>query len=240
MSYDRPPTQLARLVSLALDEDVGRGDITTDSCVPDSVLGRCAFRARQPLVFCGGEVVREVFRQLDEAVRVLDVVPDGARLPAEGVAARVEGKARSILKGERVALNFVQRLSGTATLTRRYVDALPQGSRTRIVDTRKTTPGLRALERLAAGDAVTRVALELGYQSPSAFIAMFKRAFGVPPSRCRQSSADRACQAGVSFLWPASVMVDTVVVDSCGGYSTDHAGAQKFIGYRRPSRCRAA
>ena len=145
----RPPIHLAKVVALALDEDLGRGDVTTDSCVPDDVQGRCAFRARSPLVTAGGAIIREVFAQIDGTVQVTDLVPDGSVLAAGSVIAEVRGPASSILKGERVALNFVQRLSGTATLTRRYVDALPKGSRTRIVDTRKTTPGLRALERQA-------------------------------------------------------------------------------------------
>lgn len=140
---------VTRAVGLALEEDLGRGDITTDSCVPPTVMGRCAFRAREELVTCGIDLLREVFRVVDPAVEVLDAVGDGARVPRGGVIARVNGPAASILKGERVALNFMQRLSGTATMTRRFVDALTPGSTTRIVDTRKTTPGLRALERHA-------------------------------------------------------------------------------------------
>lgn len=149
MSNVRPPFHLAKVVAMALDEDLGRGDVTTDACVPANVPGRCVFSARAPLVSAGSQVIREVFSQIDGNVVVSDVVADGSALTAGAVIARVRGPAASILKGERVALNFVQRLSGTATLTRRYVDALPAGSRTRIADTRKTTPGLRALERLA-------------------------------------------------------------------------------------------
>lgn len=140
---------VTRAVGLALEEDLGRGDITTDSCVPETVMGRCAFRAREELVTCGIDLLREVFRVVDPRVEVIDAVADGTRIPRGGVIARVNGPAASILKGERVALNFMQRLSGTATLTRRFVDALTAGSKTRIVDTRKTTPGLRALERHA-------------------------------------------------------------------------------------------
>jgi nicotinate-nucleotide pyrophosphorylase (carboxylating) len=143
------PIHLAKVVTVALEEDLGRGDVTTDSCVPPDVQGRCVFRARAPLVSAGGAVIPEVFAQIGAAVKVSDLVPDGTALTAGAVMARVSGPARCLLKGERVALNFVQRLCGTATLTRRYVEALPAGSRTRIVDTRKTTPGLRALERQA-------------------------------------------------------------------------------------------
>ncbi len=140
---------VTRAVALALEEDLGRGDITTDSCVPASVQGRCTFRARDALVTCGIELMREVFRVVDPELRVTAAVADGSQIERNGVIAKVQGSAASILKGERVALNFMQRLSGTATLTRRYVDALKPGSATRIVDTRKTTPGLRALERHA-------------------------------------------------------------------------------------------
>jgi nicotinate-nucleotide pyrophosphorylase (carboxylating) len=143
------PLELTRVVTAALDEDLGRGDITTEACVPPSVAGHCAFRARTELVVAGGALIVEVFRQVDVALSVRELVLDGTRLPPGGVIARVLGPAASILKGERVALNFVQRLCGVATLTRRYVDALPSGARTRITDTRKTTPGLRALERRA-------------------------------------------------------------------------------------------
>ncbi|MFT3921508.1 MAG: carboxylating nicotinate-nucleotide diphosphorylase [Myxococcales bacterium] len=145
----KSPIHLARVVALALEEDVGRGDITTESCVPADVLGRCVFRARCPLVVSGGEIIREVFAQLDPSVVVSELVPDGTALEKGQAIAFVTGPAASLLKGERVALNFIQRLSGIATLTRRYVKALPDGSRTRIADTRKTTPGLRALERQA-------------------------------------------------------------------------------------------
>lgn len=143
------PIHVARAVAVALEEDLGRGDITTDACVPPDVRGRCTFRARHELVACGIEILREVFRVIDSEVRVFDAVADGTRVAKNGTIARVEGSAASILKGERVALNFMQRLSGTATLTRAFVDALAPNSKTRIVDTRKTTPGLRALERHA-------------------------------------------------------------------------------------------
>jgi nicotinate-nucleotide pyrophosphorylase (carboxylating) len=145
----RPPINLTRTVALALEEDLGRGDITTDSCVPYDQPGRCAFRARGSLVVSGSAIIGEVFRQIDPTVQVTDVMPEGSALEGGGLVARVSGSAASLLKGERVALNFIQRLSGIATLTRRYVRALPVGSTTRIADTRKTTPGLRALERQA-------------------------------------------------------------------------------------------
>jgi len=144
------PIHLGKIVAAALEEDLGRGDITTDACVPTDAQGHCVFHARAPLVSAGGAIIAEVFGQIaPSSVVVSDLVPDGSALSAGSALARVRGPARCLLKGERVALNFLQRLCGTATLTRRFVEALPPGSRTRIADTRKTTPGLRALERLA-------------------------------------------------------------------------------------------
>jgi nicotinate-nucleotide pyrophosphorylase (carboxylating) len=144
-----PRTTLRAIVELALAEDLGRGDLTSEACVPEAVSGAARLRARESCVFCGAFIVREVFAQLDPRVAVHVEREDGARLAAGDTALTLTGPARSLLGGERVALNFVQRLSGVATLTRKFVDALPPGSPTRIVDTRKTTPGLRALERYA-------------------------------------------------------------------------------------------
>ncbi|HWG99265.1 MAG TPA: carboxylating nicotinate-nucleotide diphosphorylase [Pilimelia sp.] len=133
----------------ALAEDYGRGDLTTEACVPAGALGRAVLAAREPLTFCGGPVVAEVYAQLDPEVRVEPRCAEGARLRPGDVAVEISGPARAILAGERVALNFCQRLSGVATLTRAYVERLHPGSPTRIADTRKTTPGLRLLERYA-------------------------------------------------------------------------------------------
>ncbi|MCA9532095.1 MAG: carboxylating nicotinate-nucleotide diphosphorylase [Myxococcales bacterium] len=145
-----PPRHvLERIVQLALEEDLGRGDLTTEATVPRDVRGAATFTAREPLVFSGFAVIEEVFRQVDPGVTLSALRADGEALQKGDDACRVEGSAASILRGERVALNFVQRMSGVATQARGYVDALPAGSRTRIADTRKTTPGLRALERYA-------------------------------------------------------------------------------------------
>lgn len=148
-TYPRPREGLRALVRSALEEDLGRGDITTDACVPADAPGDAVFVARAPLVSCGADILREVFAQLDPTLKVSEVTEDGERVKAGSTLARVTGRAAPILKGERVALNFAQRLSGIATMTRSYVDRLPSGSSTRIVDTRKTTPGLRSLERHA-------------------------------------------------------------------------------------------
>lgn len=146
-----PPSAfiIRELVLRALDEDLGRGDVTTDACVPRNTTGRAVLAAREPLVIAGLSVFADVFSAVDPQLTVERLAEDGALLSRSSLAARVSGPAHAILKGERVALNFVQRMSGVASTTRRFVDALPHGTRTRIADTRKTTPGLRALERYA-------------------------------------------------------------------------------------------
>ncbi|MGD8858972.1 MAG: carboxylating nicotinate-nucleotide diphosphorylase [Myxococcales bacterium] len=144
-----PMATLKRVVAIALEEDLGRGDVTTEACVAPGVPGRAALNARQPLVFCGAPIVAEVFRQVDAAVQVNARVDEGARLSPGQTALELSGPAASLLQGERVALNFVQRTSAIATRTRAFVDAVPEGCGLRIADTRKTTPGLRALERYA-------------------------------------------------------------------------------------------
>jgi len=136
-------------VERALREDLARGDVTTDATVSMEVTARCALRAREPLVLAGLRVVEAVFEAVDPDIRVVAERADGDRLGPGDVAAVVHGRANPILKGERVALNFAQRMSGVATKTAALVTALPPGCGTRITDTRKTTPGLRALERYA-------------------------------------------------------------------------------------------
>jgi nicotinate-nucleotide pyrophosphorylase (carboxylating) len=147
----QPPPRIVmeKLVATALHEDLGRGDVTTEACVPPGARGRAEIRARRPLVFCGIELVREVYRQVDPEVEVHDRARDGDEVGSGEAVAMIAGRAWSLLAGERVALNFAQRMSGVATLTKRYVAELPPESKARIVDTRKTTPGLRSIERYA-------------------------------------------------------------------------------------------
>lgn len=133
----------------ALAEDLAGGDLTSEACIPEGHDGRGEFVARGPVVACGLGLAARVFQRVDPTVRVTELARDGESVPAGGALLRVEGRARALLMGERVALNFVQRLSGIATATRAFVDAVPKGSALRVVDTRKTTPGLRVLERYA-------------------------------------------------------------------------------------------
>jgi nicotinate-nucleotide pyrophosphorylase (carboxylating) len=143
------PTLFEAVIDRALAEDLSGGDLTSEACIDADALATADAVARAPLVVCGGEVFRRVFQRLDSSIAVEPFQPDGALVAADAPLWRVAGRARALLAGERTALNLVQRLSGTATLARRYVDAVPKGLPTRITDTRKTTPGLRALERYA-------------------------------------------------------------------------------------------
>lgn len=137
------------LVEAALREDIGPGDITTERFVPDpSTAARGVFLAKAPGILAGMPVAALAFRLLDPTVRVEERVEEGGRVHAGAILAEVRGPARALLAGERVALNFLQRLAGVATETRRYVEAV-RGTQASIAGTRKTTPGLRALERYA-------------------------------------------------------------------------------------------
>jgi len=129
-----------------LAEDVGDGDLTSASVVPEDAQLEASLLLKERGVVCGLGVAETVFRELDAAVRFQALREDGDE--AVGEVARLDGNARALLTGERTALNLLARLSGVATLTRQYVDAVA-GTRTQILDTRKTTPGLRALEKLA-------------------------------------------------------------------------------------------
>lgn len=136
-------------VADALGEDLGlSGDITTDATVAPDATADAVIASRQDGVVSGLDLAATAFSVLDDGVRFTVVSPDGSRVKKGDIVARISGNARAILTGERVALNYLGRLSGIATLTRRYVDAV-DGTKAAIVDTRKTTPGLRAFEKYA-------------------------------------------------------------------------------------------
>ncbi|HEX3721677.1 MAG TPA: nicotinate-nucleotide diphosphorylase (carboxylating), partial [Nitrolancea sp.] len=139
---------LERIVEFALEEDTAFGDITSELTVPAGRDASGIFLAKSDGVISGLSVVAEVFRQVDPTVRFAPLLNDGDRLSRGEKLAVVSGSARSILRGERVALNFLQRLSGVATSTARYVEAT-RDTDARIIDTRKTTPGMRVLEKAA-------------------------------------------------------------------------------------------
>ena len=135
-------------IAAALKEDIGAGDITTEFFVPETLHASGRIIAREKAIVAGTEAAAEVFRQVDSGIDTQVIRGDGTEVVAGDVIIEVRGLARSILKAERVALNFLQRLCGIATLTRQFVDAVGNHS-VKILDTRKTTPGLRALEKAA-------------------------------------------------------------------------------------------
>jgi len=140
---------LERAVLAALAEDLGAGDVTTEATVPEDAVGTAELLVKEPGVVCGLRAAASTFRALDSEIRFDALVGDGDVVDEPpAVVACVTGSERAILTGERVALNFVGRLSGIATLTRRYVAAV-DGTGAAVLDTRKTTPGLRALEKHA-------------------------------------------------------------------------------------------
>ncbi len=142
------PALIDRIIRAALAEDIGDGDVTTLNTIPADMTLHGVFLAKEAGVVAGLEVVRRVFRQLDATVELTFTVADGDRVEPRQVFGTVSGPGRALLTGERVALNFLQRMSGIATLTRRYVDAVA-GTRAVILDTRKTAPGLRVLDKWA-------------------------------------------------------------------------------------------
>lgn len=140
-----------RLIRMALEEDIGEGDVTSRYFVPEDRMARAFVTVRKEGVISGMELAERVFLEVDPSLEVQVLVEDGSRVAPGAMLMKVEGSARSILTAERTALNFLQRLSGVATLTSRYV-LLVKHTRAKILDTRKTTPGYRALEKKAVLD----------------------------------------------------------------------------------------
>ena len=140
--------EIGRAVVWALAEDIGSGDVTTLAAVPETAQAKAVARAREPLVVAGLALAEAAFRTLAPATQITRAAEDGQRLTEGSPLLEVIGPARALLSAERVALNFVQRLSGIATLTAQFVDAV-KGTRAQILDTRKTTPGWRRLEKYA-------------------------------------------------------------------------------------------
>jgi len=137
-----------QLISLWFAEDIGDGDHTTLSCIPPTALGKSQLIIKENGVLAGVEVAREIFRSFDPELTMTVFIKDCAEVKVGDIAFVVEGKIQSLLQTERLMLNIMQRMSGVATRTREYVKAL-EGTKTRVLDTRKTTPGLRLLEKEA-------------------------------------------------------------------------------------------
>ena len=136
------------LIDLAFAEDIGDGDHTTLCCIPADAMGKSRLLIKEAGVLAGVEVAKEIFNRFDPTMKVEVLIEDGTEVKPGDVAMVVEGKIQSLLQTERLMLNVMQRMSGIATMTRRYVKQL-EGTRTRVLDTRKTTPGLRMLEKAA-------------------------------------------------------------------------------------------
>ena len=140
--------EIRRAVRAALAEDIGSGDATTLATIPTNAVAKAAMRAREPLVVAGIQFAETAFRELSPKIKIHRKIRNGRRVKAGAMLLKISGPARAILSAERVALNFVQRLSGIATLTARFVEAV-HGTKVQILDTRKTTPGWRRFEKYA-------------------------------------------------------------------------------------------
>lgn len=149
MTFDVSHPEVREAVRRALEEDIGSGDITSQACVPAELVAGGAFYARERLVLAGVELLPLIYEHRGGVDELRLLAASGETVEPDQAVARVRGRARTLLECERVALNFLQRLSGVATLARRYVEAVA-GTGCRILDTRKTTPGLRRLEKMAA------------------------------------------------------------------------------------------
>lgn len=137
-----------RLIDLSFAEDIGDGDHTTLCCIPEDAMGKSHLLIKEDGILAGIEIAKEVFRRFDPEMQVEVLMQDGARVKKGDVAMIVTGRIRSLLQTERLMLNIMQRMSGIATMTDKYVRRL-EGTRTRVLDTRKTTPGMRMLEKQA-------------------------------------------------------------------------------------------
>jgi len=157
---------LTELVRRALAEDLGQGDITTAATVPAGRRGRARITVKEPggIIFCGGLILEQVFAQARAEPVINSLAAEGARLHQGAISADIDGDLAGLLRGERTALNFAQLMSGIATITHRYAEAI-KGTHARIIDTRKTHPGLRAIEKYAVrcgGGANHRFGLDSG------------------------------------------------------------------------------
>ncbi len=145
---DKEKELIDRLIDLAFAEDIGDGDHTTLSCIPPTAMGKSRLLIKEAGILAGVEIAKEVFRRFDPSMKVEVFMEDGSEVKPGDVPMIVEGKVQSLLQTERLMLNIMQRMSGIATMTHKYAECL-KGTHTRVLDTRKTTPGLRILEKMA-------------------------------------------------------------------------------------------
>jgi len=220
--------EIRRAVRAALDEDLGSGDVTTMATVPENAVAKAAMRAREDLVPAGLAIAEATFRELSASMQINKLVSDGQPVKAGQDLMRIEGSARAILSAERVALNFAQRLSGVATLTAQFVAAI-QGTRAKILDTRKTTPGWRRFEKYAVacgGGHNHRVGLydmvlikdnhlaALRNESPNAIAAAVQRARTQFPQLKVEVEADNLDQVEQALAAGADIiLLDNMSLD---------------------------
>ena len=242
-------------VKSALAEDIGTGDATTLATVPEQTVASALMRAREPLVVAGLALAEAAFRELSSEVKITRPVEDGQRVAPETTLMHLAGPARGLLSAERVALNFVQRLSGVATLTAQFVDAI-KGTATQILDTRKTTPGWRRFEKYAVicgGGKNHRLGLSdmvlikdnhlaaLKRESPNAIAAAVQRARASYPRLKVEVEADTLDQVEQAVAAGADlVLLDNMnlvqlrlAVQKCKGRAqTEASGGVTLAGVR--------
>jgi nicotinate-nucleotide pyrophosphorylase (carboxylating) len=215
-------------VRLALAEDIGAGDVTTLAAVSEDARASAQMRAREPLVLAGLDLAEAAFRALASGLEIFRRAEDRQRVEADSALLQISGSARAVLSGERVALNFVQRLSGIATLTAQFVEAI-KGTSAQILDTRKTTPGWRQLEKYAVacgGGRNHRFGLfdqvlikdnhlaALRGESPDAVTAAIRRARQKYPKLKVEVEADTLEQVEQAILAGADcILLDNMSVD---------------------------
>ena len=216
--------EIRAAVRAALAEDVGPGDVTTLACIPPDARTSALMNAREPLVLAGLAFAETAFRELSPNVKLERFAEDGAKLPAKSPALRVSGPTRAILTAERVALNFVQRLSGVASLTAQFVDTI-RGTKAKLLDTRKTTPGWRRFEKYAVacgGGTNHRIGLfdlvlikdnhlaALAHEQPNAISAAVARARALYPALKVEVEADTLAQVAQA----ADAGADIILLDN--------------------------
>ena len=257
-----PPVTWRPLVERALAEDIGPGDVTTRLSIPPDALGRARIEARESLIVCGLEIAAEVFRQLESDLHFDAHARDGDRVACGTPVVTLSGRIQTILTGERTALNFLTRLCGVATHSRRFVEAL-SGTGVAVVDTRKTLPGWRVLDKYAAatgGATNHRVGLYDGILLKDNHIAAaggveaaVKAAFAAAPAGLRvqvevqtQKEAEAALSGGADFLLIdncspeltrriADLCPDGVLLESSGGLTLENVRAHAMAGVHRVS-----
>ncbi len=218
------PEEICRAVKAALAEDIGSGDVTTLAIVPEAMTSVATMRAREPLVVAGLAFAQQAFQELSAAEDISRPAQDAQRLAAGGALLTLSGPTRAILGAERVALNFVQRLSGVATLTAQFVEAV-KGNGAKILDTRKTTPGWRRFEKYAVacgGGQNHRLGLfdmvlikdnhlaALKHEQPNPIIAAVRRARARYPGLRIEVEADTLDQVEQAL----AASVDIILLDN--------------------------